>query len=69
MSIPRIPWPMCEECGERAAVASEPYCPDCRDNLAEAAWERRMEDGETFRGKEAEAYEAEQQAWIQRNLK
>ena len=26
-------------------------------------------DGECFRGGEAAAYEAEQQAWIQRNLK
>lgn len=59
----------CEDCGERAAVTGEDYCPDCRDNRAEAAWERRCEDGECFRGGEAAAYEAEQQAWIQRNLK
>lgn len=36
---------------------------------AESAWDDRMEDGETMRGSEAAAFEAEKQAWIQRNLK
>ena len=39
------------------------------DAAAEAAWDRMMEDGETFRGSEAAAYNAEQQAKIQRELK
>ena len=62
-------WAPCMECEERAAVQGEEYCPDCRDNLAEAAWERQQEDGERFRGGEAAAFEAEQQARIQRELK
>ena len=42
------------------------YCEDCgelidEDAASEAAWERRMEDGETFRGREAAAFMAEQQ--------
>ena len=50
------------------------YCEDCgelmdEDAAAEAAWDRMMEDGETFRGSEAAAYNAEQQAKIQRELK
>jgi len=36
-------WAPCIECEERAAVQGEEYCPDCRDNLAEAAHERQME--------------------------
>ena len=36
-------------------------------NEAEAAWERQQEEG--FRGNEAAAYQAEQQAKIQRTLK
>jgi hypothetical protein len=57
------------ECEERAAVQGEEYCPDCRDNLAEAAWERQQEDGESFRGNEYAGWLAEQQARIQRELK
>jgi hypothetical protein len=63
---------LCERCEEQPAVPDEwgrQYCQDCLDALAEQAWERRMEDGEQFRGGEAAAYNAEQQAWIQRNLK
>ena len=59
----------CEDCECRPAVPGEDLCQDCLDTRAERAWERRMADGETFRGGEAEAYESEQQAWIQRNLK
>ena len=49
----------CEECGE---LVDE-------EKAAEAAYDRQQEDGEQFRGGEAAAYNAEQQAWIQRNLK
>lgn len=59
--------PLCEECQERLRLAGSDYCESCRDNLAEAQYERQQEEG--FRGGEAAAYEAEQQAWIQRNLK
>ena len=63
-------------CGIRAAVL-DPYgdrwspdlCPDCRDNRAERAYERSMEDGEAFRGGEAAAYNAEQLDKIRRELK
>jgi hypothetical protein len=49
-------------------------CRDCGELIdeeaaAEAAYERMIDDGEIFRGGEAAAYNAEQQAWIQRNLK
>ena len=64
---------LCEQCEKHYVLAENEYgeyiCQDCSDAAAEAAWERRMEDGETFRGGEAAAYNAEQQAWIQRNLK
>jgi hypothetical protein len=63
------PNPLCERCEERFRLANEDYCQDCLDNLAEAAYERRMDDGETFRGGEAAAFEAEEQARIQRELK
>lgn len=59
---------LCEDCEERPPVIGEDLCPDCRDNRAEAAYER-SQDGECFRGGEAAAYEAEQQARIQRELK
>ncbi len=60
--------PLCERCEERLRLPDEDYCQDCLDNMAEAAYERQQE-GECFRGNEAAAYDAEQQAWIQRNLK
>ena len=60
---------LCERCEEREKSEGVDYCEECLDYLAEQAWERSMEDGETFRGGEAAAYNAEQQAWIQRNLK
>ena len=53
-------FPLCEDCGERYAVEGEDYCPDCRDNRAEAAYERQQE-GECFRGGEAAAFAAELQ--------
>lgn len=59
---------LCEDCEMRLPIAGEEYCPDCRDNRAEAAYER-SQGGECFRGGEAVAYEAEQQARIQRELK
>lgn len=59
---------VCDDCGERTAAIGSDYCPDCRDNRTERAWERRS-NGECFRGGEAAAYLAEQQARIQRELK
>jgi hypothetical protein len=61
--------PLCERCEEKLRLPNEDFCQDCLDARAEAAWERMMEDGETFRGGEAEAYRAELQSWIQMNLK
>lgn len=61
-------WAPCMECGERAAVQGEEYCPDCRDNLAEAAWERAQEEP-CFRGGEWAAAQAAEADWIRRNLK
>lgn len=61
------PLRMCDDdCGRPAAHDSD-YCPDCRDNRAEAAYERSQ--GDCFRGGEAEAFRAEEQARIQRELK
>ena len=34
---------LCEDCEKRPAVSGEEYCPNCRDNLAEAAYERQQE--------------------------
>ena len=69
MSSPEVKPTLCEACGERPAIEGERYCSECRDGMAEAYWERIHEDGECFRGSEAAAYEADQQAFIQRNLK
>ncbi len=52
---------LCERCEKRPAVKGEEYCQDCLDNMAEAAWDRQMDDGETFRGGEAEDFYREQQ--------
>jgi hypothetical protein len=60
--------PTCDDCGMLPAI-TDGLCTECYDRAAEAAWERQQEDGETFRGGEAAAYEAEQQARIQRELK
>jgi hypothetical protein len=64
----------CFECGdpidgEIIDHQCEPHCQGCYDLICERAWEHAQEDGEAFRGGEAAAFEAEQQAWIQRNLK
>lgn len=34
---------LCEDCERRPAVSGEDLCPDCRDNRAEAAYERQQE--------------------------
>lgn len=52
--------PLCERCEERLRLPNEDYCETCRDNLAEAAYERSQE-GECFRGNEAAAFAAEEQ--------
>jgi hypothetical protein len=56
-------------------MSSDEYAEHCeacyrnwQESRAEAAWERSQE-GECFRGGEAEAYEAEQMDRIQRELK
>lgn len=35
--------PLCEDCETRYAVEGEVWCPDCRDNRAERAYESFME--------------------------
>ena len=50
---------VCDECGE---IVDE-------DAYAEWVSDREAEDGEQFRGKEAEAFWREEQARIQRELK
>ncbi len=60
---------LCERCEQKLRLPSEDYCQECYDLLAEQAWERRMENGECFRGGEAAAFEAEQLAKIQREFK
>lgn len=60
---------ICENCDCKPVVENEDLCQDCLDTESEMAYERMLEDGECFRGREAESYSAEQQAWIQRNLK
>ena len=67
MSDPRS-WAPCMECGERAAVQGEEYCPDCRDNRAEAAYERAQEEP-CFRGGEWAAAQREEALRIKRELK
>lgn len=65
---------LCEGCGRRPAVPSDSewpcdwLCADCNEQRAERAYERSQE-GECFRGGEAAAFEAEQMAKIQRELK
>ena len=56
--------PLCMECDQRRAVEGEDLCEECAQNQAEAAHER--DQGECFRGAEAEAFHAEQMARIQR---
>lgn len=60
--------PLCERCEERLRLPNEDYCEICRDNLAEAQYERSQE-GECYRGGEAASALAEEQARIQRELK
>ena len=67
MSDPRS-WAPCMECGERAAVQGEEYCPDCRDNRAEAAYERSQEEP-CFRGGDWAAAQREEALRIKRELK
>lgn len=75
---PAQPWgptreDYCEKCGERIKVSPDSdwmcdwLCEECNANRAEAAYERQQEEG--FRGGEAAAFEAEEQARIQRELK
>jgi hypothetical protein len=58
--------PLCERCEEQFRLPHSDYCQDCQNRM-EADYEDSL--GEAFRGGEAQAYEAEQQHWIQRNLK
>ena len=58
---------LCEHCAIRPVLGDDIYCQQCLQNMAEVLYERSL--GECFRGNEAESYNAEQQAWIQRNLK
>lgn len=46
------PYPICaqEGCTHGAAADSE-YCPGCRDDIAEAQWERQQEEP-AYRGNE-----------------
>lgn len=59
---------LCEDCEKRPAVAGEDLCPDCRDNRAEAAWERAQEEP-CFRGGEWTAAQREEALRIKRDLK
>ncbi len=61
------PSPLCEQCEEALRLPSSDYCEDCEQNRAEAAYERSQ--GECYRGGEAAAALAEEQARIQRELK
>ncbi len=61
-----------EECQHKELQGG--YCEDCGELIdenaaAEAAEQRRIDDGETYRGNEAASALAEEQASIQRNLK
>lgn len=58
---------LCEDCNERLITGLDALCDTCRENANERAYER--EQSECFRGGEAEAYRAEQQARLQRELK
>ena len=58
---------LCERCETNPAMHNDWLCKECLENAMEALFERSL--GECFRGGEAEAYNAEQQASIQRNLK
>lgn len=58
---------LCEDCNECPITGLDARCDDCRQNAAERAYE--SDQGECFRGGEAAAYEAEEMARIQRELK
>lgn len=64
---------LCDDCGAAPRIADEygndRWCIKCYDRRAERAHDERMEDGEAFRGGEAEAYYREQQARIKRECK
>ena len=53
--------------GKRPSMVMIPLCPHCGREIDQP--EPAEPDGECFRGREAESYVAEQQSWIQRNLK
>ena len=64
----------CDKCDTEQSEKPEDYedAPDPDAARDEDKWNEecdREPDGECFRGNEAAAYTAEQQAWIQRNLK
>lgn len=62
---------LCERCEKQPVSPSCEeglYCDDCLQNMAEAAYERSQE-GECFRGGEADAYFAEEQARVKREAK
>jgi uncharacterized Zn finger protein (UPF0148 family) len=62
----------CPDCGGKDFSTSYDglvRCEDCGCIVDDSNYEPPEPDGECFRGREAESYQAEQQAWIQRNLK
>jgi len=59
---------ICIDCDKPAHPGME-RCADCHDLACELWAEREYEDGETFRGGEAAAFERDEQARIQRELK
>jgi hypothetical protein len=59
---------LCEDCNERPITGLDARCDACRENANERAYDRSMEEP-TYRGTESAGALAEEQAWIQRNLK
>jgi hypothetical protein len=59
---------LCEDCNERPITGLDALCDVCRNLANERAYQRDMEEP-MFRGGEAAAFEAEQMARIQRELK
>lgn len=58
---------LCTECNKRYSTSYDEVCEQCGEALAEREYEKYQ--SEAFRGTEAEAYNAEEQERIQRELK
>ena len=73
IEAPRPEDPICDVCNRARPctedeVTGDMVCQSCRDNAAEAAYERSHEEP-CYRGNEWAAAQAAETDWIRRNLK